>query len=86
MSGTLRVPPGFKVVEAPDGTVEVVKGDERLSRTVSFRLTPSEYVELMPFIDTFTNGSVTEAFRWLMADPAVKSAMTRRVQSSRSKK
>lgn len=49
----------------------------KLTHTLAFRITPSEYLELLPFFETFeTQG---EGFRWLLSRPEVQELMARRV-------
>lgn len=78
------LPPGHSIVTRPDGTIEVVADGERLTKTIAFRVTPTEFVALQPFIDTFPNGAVTTAMRWLIQQPAVKEEMRRQVAASRT--
>ncbi len=78
------VPPGFIVQEASDGTLHVVRSDERLTETLTVRIAPSERAALEAFFDTFPGGSVTAALRWLLADAGVQATMARRVVERRS--
>lgn len=78
------LPPGHSIVTHQDGTIEVVAGGERLTKTLAFRITPTEFVSLQPFIDTFPNGSVTTAMRWLIDQPVVRDEIRRRVTASRT--
>lgn len=79
----LVIPVGYILVER-DGEWVVERSDERLSKTVAFRLTPSEWAELMPFFDSFPSGSVTTAMRWLLSQEEVRVTTARHVALSRS--
>lgn len=79
------VPAGMEIITHPDGTLEVVASTEIRSKTIAFRLTPTELVNLQPFLDTFPEGSATQAMRWLLAEPGVRALMVVRVASTRSR-
>ena len=49
----------------------------KLTHTLAFRVTPTEYLNLLPFFETFeTQG---EGFRWLLNQPETQALMVRRV-------
>lgn len=77
------VPSGFELQHV-DGVWTLVRSDERLTKPVSFRVTPSERAALAPFFDSFRGGSTTEAMRWLMSQPTVKALMAERVEATRT--
>lgn len=81
MTTNITLPPGFRLVETPTGMVVEPDG-ERLTHTVAFRLTPSEYLELLSFFEVFSGGRGSEALRWLLAQPEVRDVITRRVQQA----
>lgn len=59
----------------------VVTRTERLTRTISFRLTDSEYAAVIPYINTFASGS--DAMRHLLFEvPAVREVMRGRVAAA----
>jgi hypothetical protein len=80
----VKIPPGTTLITHEDGTLEVIANGERLSKTVAFRVSPSEYVELIPLFETFTNGSVTQAMRWLLQEDEVRRVIADRVGRFRS--
>lgn len=82
-SPQITVPPGYDLVHNNDGSVMVVRSNEALSRTLAFRVKPSRYVEMLPFIDSFPKGSITMAMHWLLDHPEVKLAMAQRVAETR---
>lgn len=55
---------------------------ERLSHTVAFRLTPSEYLKVLPFFESFDGGKGSNALRWLLDQPEVLRLMRDRVEAS----
>lgn len=74
----IQVPSGFTVIEHDDGSVEVVRTGVKLCQTVAFRVTAQERAAMQPFIDSFPDGSTSEALRWLICHPAVVALMERR--------
>lgn len=80
----IKIPAGHLLVEQGDGSFEVVASGERLTKTIGFRVTPSEYVDLLPFMETFPNASMAHGLRWLFSDPAVRAVMAARVAAFRS--
>ena len=69
--------PGQELIQ-DGGSWRVVERVERQTRTVSFRVTDSEYAAIIPFIDTFENAS--QAFRHLLfGEAAVRDLMRARV-------
>lgn len=50
---------------------------ERLAHTVAFRLTPTGYLDILPFFEAF--GSDSEALRWLLDQPEVQRVIKTRV-------
>lgn len=79
--GTVRLPPGFVLQQLSDGTFEVVANREPLRRTMSFRVTSSEYASILPYVLTFPDSSVSTSMRTLLADPRVREVMAERVQN-----
>ena len=51
----------------------------RLTHTVAFRLTPGEYLALLPFFEQFERGG-SEGLRWLINHPEVQEVILRRTQ------
>lgn len=80
----IDVPVGYVLVESEDGGWRIEKSEERLSKSVSWRVTPSEMAMLKPFFDSFPGGKPTEAMRWLVNRPAVRAEMSTRVEESRT--
>lgn len=80
----IKIPPGHVLIEQPDGSFEVIASGEKLTKTIGVRVTPSEFVDLMPFMETFPNASMALGMRWLLAHPTVMAAMAERVAASRS--
>jgi hypothetical protein len=56
--------------------------DGQLTHSVSFRVTPEEGERLLAFRDTFTPRQWAQAFRWLLAEPAVAEVMRQRIADS----
>lgn len=54
---------------------------ERLTHTVAFRLTPSEYLRVLPFFESFDGGKGSDALRWLLSHEQVQALMRERVDS-----
>lgn len=54
---------------------------DRLSHTVAFRVTDSEYLELLPFFEAF-EGQASPAIRWLLTHPDVEKAMAEAVRAA----
>ena len=80
-STKVSLPPGFRLVETPGGfTLE--RSDEKLTHTVAFRLTPSEYLDILPFFEVFSGGRGSEALRWLLQQDEVRDVISRRVRQS----
>lgn len=79
----LILAPGMSLVVHPDGRQEVVQSSEPLSKTVSFRVSTSEYVAMLPFFEAFPDARQTTAIRWLLAHPEVRLVMAQRVADSR---
>lgn len=79
----IKVPYGHTILVGEDGAIEVVATGERLTKTIAFRVTVTEFVALMPFFESFPNGSMTTAMRWLLDQPAIKAEMAARVAASR---
>lgn len=73
------LPPGFVLIDNPDGTQEVVAMGERLNKTVAFRVTASEYMALLPFFEAFPGGRGSVALRWLVSQPEVMDVIRRKV-------
>lgn len=73
-----ELPPGFRLEATQDG-YRVVPAGERNTKTVAFRTTPTEYMRLMSFVDTFPTRQWGDAFRWLLSQPAVAGVMDGRV-------
>lgn len=78
-NATLKLAPGLHARQLEDGTTLVEPSGEHKTHTVAFRLTASGKAELMPFLDTFTNGQIGLAMRWLLEHPDVKRVMEERV-------
>jgi hypothetical protein len=76
----LVVPEGYIAVER-DGRVIVERSGETLSKTMAFRVTPSTYSELVPFFESFPDGSPTSAFRWLLEHDDVRALMADRIRA-----
>lgn len=83
MTDNLILPPGHRAETRPDGVIEVVATNEAMTRTLAFRMEPSRFVALMPFFDSFPDGSYAHALRWLLEHPEVKLVMAQRVADSR---
>lgn len=49
-----------------------------MKRTVAFRLTTSEYLELLPFFEAF--GQSSGALRWLLSQPETQALIRRAVE------
>ena len=79
----IKVPYGHTIVVGEDGAIEVVATGERLTKTIAFRVTATEQVALLPFFESFPNGSMTTAMRWLLDQPTIKAEMAARVAASR---
>lgn len=77
------LPPGYHMVTKQDGTTAVEPTGEVLTRTVAWRVTPTDYADLKVFFETFPNGSVAQAMRFLMDHPEVRAVMASRVAASR---
>lgn len=52
---------------------------ERLAHTVAFRLTPTGYLDILPFFETFESAQGSEALRWLLDQPEVQQVIRNRV-------
>lgn len=77
---SITVPPGFTVVNR-NGAFFVEHNGERLTHTVAFRLPPSEYLNLLPFFESFPDGKSSIALRWLVNQPEVQAVMARQTGS-----
>lgn len=75
----VSLPPGFNMVETSPGVWQVIPTGERLTKTVAFRLTPSEYLSMLPFFEVFPDGQQSLALRWLMTQPEVQELISARV-------
>lgn len=52
---------------------------EHLTHTIAFRVSPSEYLDLLPFFEAFETHLGSEALRWLVRHPGVRQVMSDRV-------
>ena len=77
----VSLPPGFDMVETSPGVYQVVPTGERLTRTVAFRVPPSEYMGLLPFFEAFPGSRGSVALRWLINQPEVQAIMRTRVEA-----
>lgn len=60
---------------------------ERLAHTIAFRVTPTEYLELLPFFDCFAGdggGGSSAGLRWLLSQEATKATIRDRVSTQRT--
>lgn len=74
----IKVPPGHVVEDLGDGNYQVRPLGQARTKTVSFRLTASEYEPLLAFIETHPTG-VSDAMRSLVTDERVLAVMRERV-------
>ena len=67
------------LVEDGLGGYEVVASKEPMTKTVAFRLPPSEYGTMMTLVETFPERSWGAALRWLISDDQVRSVIAQRI-------
>lgn len=77
-SATIRLAPGLHAVTR-DGVTHIEPSGERRDKTIAFRLTASEYLELQPFIDSFPQRQSGVAIRWLLENDDVRKVMAGRI-------
>lgn len=52
-----------------------------LTKTIGFRVSANEYVQWLPFVETFGSRTFSEAFRWLLEQPEVEWLAAQRVKA-----
>lgn len=85
MTGSQRpdviVPVGFQLVERDWGWTIEADPKERLSSTISFRVTSAEYSAWRIFVETFPERTFAVAMRWLRAQPTVADLIRGRIET-----
>lgn len=79
---TIKLPPGMLLREDGAGGYEVVNSKEPMSKTVAFRMTPSNYTIMLNLMETFPERSWGAAFRWLLNHDTVTDVIANRISSS----
>lgn len=62
-----------------NGCGSVANMNEHLTHTIAFRVSPSEYLDLLPFFESFETRGGSEALRWLVRHPEVRQVMAEQV-------
>lgn len=75
---TIKVPPGHVLEQLGDGSYQVRAVGQARTKTVSFRVTASEYEPLLPYVASFPTG-MSDAMRALVTDERVLAVMRERV-------
>ncbi len=79
----VQLAPGLVARQLPDGTPYIEPSGERKTQTVAFRVTPSTHAQLIaPLVDSFPDGQISTAFRWLLEHPAVAEVIRRKISES----
>ncbi len=79
----IQLAPGLVSRELPDGTTYIEPSGERKTQTVAFRVAPSTHAQLIaPLVDSFPDGQISTAFRWLLEHPAVAEVIRRKISES----
>lgn len=84
-SATIKLAPGLHAVTR-DGITHIEPSGERRDKTIAFRLTASEYLELQPFIDSFPQRQSGIAIRWLLENEDVRKIMAARITNQTRKR
>lgn len=77
----IRIPSGHILVEDGEGGFELVRSDERPTKTIGFKVTEEQFAALIPFFESFHERTVSAAMRWLVEHPDVRLVMSQRISS-----
>lgn len=69
------------LVEDGEGGWEMVRTEDRPTKTIGFKVTEEAYAALIPFFEAFHTQTVSEAMRWLIDNEGVKAIMLNRIRS-----
>lgn len=79
----IKVPAGYEALAGDDGTIQIKEREkqDRLRKTIAFRLSGRGNAELAMFVESFPTKEVGTALRWLLDHPDVRTIMQDRVRS-----